>query len=280
MSLNEVSTIIFDLDGTLYEDTHHFDYFAKKMAQKLPIDLQNDFMTDYSASLNGQHPLQIGRIYDVQRDLILVHENQEITAAFKWDGTVVPDETIKQYYPQKVQLDLTSMISVGDLWWVPSSIAYHYKLDSKQGREAFLETREYMMSDAFQMTPIPGLKELLEDLYTDINLVLFTNSPETDSEAILAKLGLSQYFHKKIFEGKKPVHTKSWFNEIKEWFTADYHEMLSVGDNWINEIQPANELGCKTISIDAHEIGSHLKADYKVTKMSEAITILKELIKK
>ncbi len=33
MKPKKIKVIIFDLDGTLYEDTHHFDYYAKRIEE-------------------------------------------------------------------------------------------------------------------------------------------------------------------------------------------------------------------------------------------------------
>lgn len=280
MTNSRIKTIVFDLDGTLYEETEHFDYLASRIENKLPYEIKADFSREYRLAANFEHPLQIGRVYDVENDLILVQENEFVKEAYHWDGQPLSKDSLKQLYPHKISYNHHSMLSIGDLWWVPISIATHYGLDGSISQQAFLETRDFMMSDQFNMEPISGLKELLLELQNHIHLALLTNSPQPDSEAILKKLGLDQIFHKKIFNGKKPTATHDWFEEMKREFQSDYFEILSIGDNEINDIKPASKLGCKTIYIDTHDLGTSTSAHYVVNNMKDALPIIQSLTMK
>ncbi|WP_268753022.1 HAD family hydrolase [Bacillus alveayuensis] len=164
------------------------------------------------------------------------------------------------------------MFSIGDLWWVPSSIGRHYGLRNEDTYQ-----REYMMSPQFQMKPIDGLVETLTAIRDDIKLVLMTNSPKPDSEAILEKLGLSMCFQQKIFEAGKPVKTAERFKRIARTYTVRFDEIISVGDNLLNDIIPARELGCKTIYIDPHKIGNEGSADIVVEKLKDSLEFLRKL---
>lgn len=279
MTDTNIKAIVFDLDGTLYEETAHFVFLANRIERKLPVDKRNDFRRDYSLAVDFKHPLQIGRVYDVDNDLILVQQNEHVTHAYKWDGEPLSKEKIAQLYPQKITYNHHNMLNVGDLWWVPMSIAAHYGLEVALTNQAFLETRDYMMSDQFKMEPIPGLKELLQSIQEQIQLALLTNSPEPDSEVLLQKLGIQHLFHKKIFNGKKPIATKKWFESISKEFNADYSEILSIGDNELNDIRPVSALGCKTIYIDTHDLKNSTSAHYVVNKMGEALPIIQSLTK-
>ncbi|MDF0727383.1 hypothetical protein PY093_11865 [Cytobacillus sp. S13-E01] len=44
---NKTRVIVFDLDGTLYEDTHHFDYYALRLQEMLPEENRVLFWNDY-----------------------------------------------------------------------------------------------------------------------------------------------------------------------------------------------------------------------------------------
>jgi FMN phosphatase YigB (HAD superfamily) len=277
MLTQSIKVIVFDLDGTLYEDTHHFHYYAKRLQDKLPLMVQDKFDHDYRLFQEGKHALKIGRVYDVEKDLILVQLDGIVQEAYQWDGTPLEKEKIKLFYPKPITIDLDSMLNVGDLWWVPASIARHYGLTNEESYQAFLETRKYMMTPEFQMTKIPGLKETLEEISDEIKLVLMTNSPKQDSEVILSKLDLHQVFHKKIFMAKKPTLTQQHFASIKKEFNVDYEQILSIGDNWLNEILPAKKLGCSTILIDSHQIADDQFADIIVSTISKLIPVLKKL---
>lgn len=274
MNLSKSKVLVFDLDGTLYEDTHHFDYQAARLKEKLPESKQDLFEKDYRAAKKGEHPLIIGRIFDVVNELILVQLDNIVKEAYQWNGNPLSQEEIAKLYPSKIELDFEKMLNVGDPWWISMSIAAHYGMEYKVSYQAFLETREYMMSPQFVMEPIPGFKDALKAVHEKRDLVLLTNSPEPDSEAILQKLGLHEIFALKIFNGEKPTKTVDRFEQIKDHFQVSYDEIVSIGDNWINEIRPAKSLGCSTIFIDAYRLGDETFADLVVQRMSEVIPYL------
>jgi FMN phosphatase YigB (HAD superfamily) len=266
----KINTIVFDLDGTLYEDTHHFQYYADLLKQKLPDDVRQSFEQDYAAVGEGSHTLKVGRVYDAEKDLVLSHENGVVKTGWTWTGERVPEEELSKHYSKEpLQFDLLNMLSIGDLWWVPVSIAKHYGLTSEEAYKAFLETRDHMMTDEFVMEPLKEFAEVLEKLHSSYNLVLMTNSPQTDSDIILKKLGFTSYFHDKIFEANKPVRTADQLTYISKKWNVPFENMLSVGDNYINEILPAALLGCKTIFIDPFDLYKKSDATYTVNGLHE-----------
>lgn len=276
MNLENIKLIVFDLDGTLYEDTHHFDYYAEQIKKKLPLDKQEAFLKDYHAVLDDKHTLKIGRVYDIEKDLILVQLDGKVREAYKWDGIRLSSTEVQELYPELITFDRETMCNVGDLWWVPNSIGRHYGLTGEQAQNSFIETREFMMTDEFVMNPVPLFKETLESIRDHVKLVLLTNSPQPDSEQIINKLGLSEVFHQTIFEGRKPSLTKERFTEIKNAFNVEFTAILSIGDNYINEILPAKKLGCRTLFIDPHQLGMEESADKVVKNIAETIPVLEQ----
>ncbi|RDI36898.1 HAD family hydrolase [Falsibacillus pallidus] len=275
--LNDVEVIVFDLDGTLYEDIHHFDYYASRLGEKLDPINRKRFEEDYQTFKENRLPLKIGTVYDVKNDLVLKQNGGKVLEAFDWFGEKLSEEKIAELYPQEIVFDFDSMLNVGDLWWIPVSIARHYGLSSELAHQSFLQTREYMMTNDFQMEEIEGFKDALQSLSQSKKLVLFTNSPQKDSEVIVTKLGFLDYFDYKIFEGRKPVKTEAALRKISDHYGVPFSKILSVGDNAINEIYPARKLGCQTILIDGHDYGDPSQADYVVKNISGVVELLEGL---
>lgn len=272
-----IQLIVFDLDGTLYEDTHHFQYNAQRINEELPKHIQPQFEKEYALALENKHPLKIGRIYDVVHDRILVQKRGTLMEVYNWEGHPVAEEEMDRLYPERrVEVNLDTMISIGDMWWLASTIARHYGMSDKLTYEAFLETREYMMGPEFSMSPVPGLKEVLEELRETRQLVLLTNSPEPDSTAIVKKLGLFEVFHQRIFQARKPTRTMEHFQHLMQKNNLPPEAILSVGDNAVNEIFPAKDLGCQTIYIDAHGIGGEGDADCIVSSVKDVVALFQK----
>jgi FMN phosphatase YigB (HAD superfamily) len=273
-----VKAIVFDLDGTLYEETHHFEYYASQVAKRLREEDQHRFWEDYRAVLSGRHPLCIGSVYDAEKDLILFLQNGIVSEAYRWNGEKLAAAEVKTIYPGQVKIDLDRLFSIGDLWWVPSSIGRHYGLTNEDTYAAFLETRKWMMGPEFEMKGVSGLAETLQKLKNNIVLILMTNSPEPDSEAILQKLKLVDVFHHKIFQAGKPIKTASHLRTIRDRYHIQYEEMISIGDNLENDILPARRLGCRTIFIDAYRLAKHGDADVIVASISECVPVLRRFL--
>lgn len=278
--MEHIKTIVFDLDGTLYEDTHHFQYYADLLKAKLPFEKQTLFEEDYIAVGEGTHTLKIGRVYDAKKDLILAHHDGKVTNGWTWEGVEVPKEQLASHYPDSLTFDLFDMLSIGDLWWVPVSIAKHYGLSSEEAYAAFLQTREHMMTDDFILEPLKEFAQVLEKLHSKYTLVLMTNSPQTDSDVILKKLGFTSYFHDKIYEANKPVNTSDRLTYIAQEHQTPFNQMLSVGDNYINEILPAILMGCKTICIDPFELFKDSEANFTVKGLTELSELLDKTLLK
>lgn len=236
-------TVIWDLDGTLYEDEHHFDFYMARLTEYRP-EQASDMWRDYHAALKGEHCLRMGLAYDVARDLILKVRNSRVLAAWNWRGEPQPLP-----YTNPVKFNMTDMLSIGDQWWVAGAIAKHYGVEPEESHAAFLATREFMMTPAYTVTQVPGLTELLLSTREQASHILLTNSPEHDSTVILGKLGLVDCFDRVSFLAQKPTRSEEHFARAIKDATAPAH-VISVGDNFENEIAPALTLGCQAVFID------------------------------
>lgn len=273
--MKQAKVLVFDLDGTLYADTHHFDYYAELIGELLPTDVRALYFEQYKAALQQQHAVRIGRVYDAARDLLLVQEDGEVLEAYNWEGERLGDDSIAELYPERIHIDLTDMVNIGDQWWIPPVLARHYGIEPEKTHRAFLQTREWMMGEEFAMNPVPGFAAELQRLSKSKRLVLLTNSPQPDSEAIIEKLGLAEVFDHKIFIGQKPMESQHHFKEIAKRYDCSYSEIISIGDNWVNDIRPPKLLGCRTIYIDWHHIDQKDCADIVVGSTQELVDVFR-----
>ncbi|MGE5676350.1 MAG: HAD family hydrolase [Mycobacterium leprae] len=277
-SPENIRVIVYDLDGTVYDDNRHFELYAREIASHLPQDVQEGFWNDYRAVVDGNHPaLRIGAFYDRERDVVLYTRANQVTRALRWDGTPIAAEQLRLLYPGTVEPDHQRIYNVGDLWWVPSAVSAHYGGDPAKQNEAFLRIRDIMADPAFTIRPIPGLREVVESLKGRVIQVLATNSPQPDSEAILTKIGLLGHFDQLFFRSNKPMGLKQIFDALAQTYGIGLNQILSVGDNLVNEIAPAKAMGCQTVFIDPHQLSEPSDADLIVRNMSELLPVLRSL---
>ncbi|CAM3827611.1 HAD family hydrolase [Alkalicoccus chagannorensis] len=237
---------IFDLDGTLYSGREHFDYYASLLKQDVQKEAKGAFEEDYEAMKRGDHPVKIGRAYSPVRDEVVQVDpyTSRGTKVVDWYGR--PVET-SPYEAAALTFDFTHLAAIGDGWWLPFAAASHHGVTNIQRR--YHETKDYMASDSFQLTSIPGLPSFLRSLTRNHSAVLVTNSDLADTERILRELGLEDSFHEKICSAGKPRWTKSLFADLLRKYDVEAEEAVSIGDNLLNDVAPAVQMGMKGIYI-------------------------------
>lgn len=242
---------IFDLDGTLYEGTDHFDYYAQRLALDVAEEKQKEYWRDYEKMKAGEHPVTIGKAYDTKNDAILTVDPMTLTVvkAVNWEGEQLP-EVEAQYGDMQIQFDFKNVIAIGDGWWLPCACAIHYGVEECYPR--YVETKDYMSTDAFELEKIPELAGFLMELKEKAHVVLLTNSDEEDVARLLKELGLTGLFHQVVTSAQKPSKTTYYFKEIVKRYDVKPEETVSIGDNFINEIAPALLMGMKAVYISEH----------------------------
>ncbi len=249
--IDEGKLLIFDLDGTLYEDTDHFDYYCRLMQKRVPDDKKEAFWNTYEDMKSGKHPVAIGKVYDIQNDASVTVDPMtlQVTKVTSFDGQEWPEDKVNKEFSGELIYDFERLIAIGDGWWLPYATAMHFGLKQADTWECYNATKEYMVTDQFKLTKTPGLKEALVRLREEKKLVLLTNSEKEDVNRLLNELELEGIFHALYTEGEKPLKTKEKMQHILEKFEIQPHEAVSIGDNFINEIAPALLMGLNAVYI-------------------------------
>ncbi|MFC0557757.1 HAD family hydrolase [Halalkalibacter alkalisediminis] len=244
--------VIFDLDGTLYEGTDHFDYYAEQLKDKVIDSKKDEFMNEYELMKQGKHIVSIGKVYDVERDLVLTIDPMTllVSSAHTWEGNELREDQRSEFYNATLAFNFKDMIAIGDGWWLPFVAAKHFGV--KDCYPSYLATKEYMVTDQFSLERLPKLKEGLEELRQQTQLVLMTNSDREDVTRLLKELQLDGVFDHVVTSAQKPSQTTPLFTELLRQYQLEPNQVVSVGDNFINEIAPALLLGMKGIYINSH----------------------------
>lgn len=246
--------VIFDLDGTLYEDTDHFDHYAELLVEKVAGDKKSSFKETYESMKKGEHTVSIGKAYDVLHDSILTLDpiSLDIVEVQNWDGSSWSNEEIENTFKDQLIFDFENMIAIGDGWWLPYVAARHFGVTVEDTYKCYTKTKDFMVTDDFQLTKTPGLKEGLKQLKEQTKIVLVTNSEPDDVGRLLTELELDGLFDDITTVAQKPVQTKPILLGLMEKYGVKPEETLSIGDNFINEIAPALALGMNTLYIQPH----------------------------
>lgn len=266
-----VRAVVYDLDGTLYEDSRPFEAYAEQLSRRLPPDRREAFRRDWEASRAGRHPLRAGTWYDPARDWVLYLDGSAVAEAYTMQGRPVPRDAWPHADARPLQL-----VPVGDPWWIAFCLALHHGCSVEAAREAYAATRAWMASPAFDPEPVPGLREAVLLLrQRGMYQVMATNSPKPDSVALLERLGLAGLFDECLYEAGKPQGLEALVRRLCRERGLPPGEVLAVGDNLLNDVVPAVRLGCRAVWLDRYGAGRGVEGAVRVTTSAELVSALR-----
>jgi FMN phosphatase YigB (HAD superfamily) len=179
-----------------------------------------------------------------------------------FDGTVaVGDEPVLAY------LRGVASDSADDLFaaWAATGEGYRdgYALvadwATRHGVEEAARSAAYAASraalhsgDAVVTAPV-GLADLLRSRPSDVRCVLVTNAPVGGIEPVLERLAVAGLLDDLIGDARKPAGLPAILAALLGDLPPD--RLLSVGDVWRNDLEPAAAIGAATAFIDRFDLG-------------------------
>jgi FMN phosphatase YigB (HAD superfamily) len=277
------STILFDLDGTLYEDPAVYDRYAAELASNLPPGPRRHYLEHWERARHGRDVARVGMGYDIDRDLFFRYARGRMVSLIDWGGEETPVTSDAAENPERpvdppieVPIFGHNRRNIGDLWAMADVLAMHYGVPRDRRSEAFIATRAFMATDAFQLHLPQGMERCLASLHSrGFTLVAMSNSPVESVHDVFDELGIRAYFSMIVGDGGKPAGLARWLSGMDG---AD--RVLSIGDNYINDIEPALKAGAGALYIDRHAtgLGSEYERCSHVPSIAAAITWLGNLV--
>jgi FMN phosphatase YigB (HAD superfamily) len=122
---------------------------------------------------------------------------------------------------------------------------------------AYLESRTAVHAGEVPIFAPPGLREVLDAAREHVRVVLVTNAPEHGVEALLRILRLDGVFDEVRGDAGKPAGMGSIVEALLDdaGLAATPERLLSVGDIWVNDLEPAAVRGCVTALVDRYGTG-------------------------
>jgi FMN phosphatase YigB (HAD superfamily) len=113
---------------------------------------------------------------------------------------------------------------------------------------AYAASRAALHDGSAVVTAPGGLADLLRRRPPEVCCVLVTNAPVGGLEPVLARLGLSGLLDDLIGDAGKPAGMPPVLERLLAGRPAD--RLLSVGDVWRNDLEPAAAIGAATAFVD------------------------------
>ena len=116
--------------------------------------------------------------------------------------------------------------------------------------EAYAASRSALHDGRIEVAAPAGLAALLDGRPAGVVCALVTNAPVTGIDAVLERIGLAGRFDVIVGDAGKPAGMPGVLAELLDRFDLPATALLSVGDIWVNDLQPAARIGGTTALID------------------------------
>ena len=122
------------------------------------------------------------------------------------------------------------------------------RVDARQLNQAYAQSRHRLATGQVEISTPPGLADFLAGLSGRAHRMVLTNAPLEGVGESLAALGLAGAIDAVVPDAGKPAG----FTPLLPQLLAGRppRELMSVGDVWVNDIEPPALHGCATAFID------------------------------
>lgn len=153
--------------------------------------------------------------------------------------------------PETDPADAPALRDSVDPWGAAANLARRHGIGDDVLNSAFAETRRDMLSPSCEVEVVDELVDALAGLRGAVRVMLATNSPRQDLDALLARLGVAHAFDEVVPDAGKPEGLRRLLSrELGPDLTARPWRLFSLGDHYPNEIAPAVEIGAAAGYID------------------------------
>ena len=142
-----------------------------------------------------------------------------------------------------------------DGWDLLNRISRKYS-DRNLFEHSFHQTRRHMLLNIHKGDLSENVISLLKDVHSLCTTALASNSPEEYVKGYLDKLDLEKHFDYVRFSAKKPEGLIDLVFSISMGTDPGDLKVLSVGDHYVNDIQPALRMKWDTAFINPFHLDS------------------------
>jgi len=142
---------------------------------------------------------------------------------------------------------------------------------SRAYAEPFARTRAFMLTEACELEVPDGLPAFLERMAGTARRVLVSNTPAFGVTTLLGRLGLLDLLDEIVCDAAKPDRFSLRLRAFGDVAGLPREAVLSIGDHYPNDIEPALAAGCTTAYVDPFGAGPRGTADFEAARFEDLL---------
>lgn len=272
--LSEIKVIIFDMDGTLYQEDTYLERYIRYLLEGTEHEGETEAAARAGrAILTGEHPFQFGHFYHTRDDVALVRHEDSFISCFTWEG-LVNDEMVRSY--GTLSSEAAHLIHIGDPWGIAAVVCHKYKLPAGKLQSAFERVRKEMIAAPYHFEFRSELFQAIEELTAVDRKILMTNTYLESGIEFLNYMQIRHLFAEVYCGAEKPLGLRYYFTKL---LGQGYqpHEILSIGDNPWNDLHPVKRLGGRTCFISPYSSSDPEVWDLRLTTLDELEQLMRAI---
>jgi FMN phosphatase YigB (HAD superfamily) len=271
--LSMIKVIIFDMDGTLYQEDNFMERYISYLLEGTEWEQETEAsIAEARKILSGKHPIKLGHFYHKLDDVVLVQNTGSFIQGLTPEGSALDGQIFVERY-ESLSLNDANVIYMGDPWGVVAAIRYKYKIAEHKMKYVFERIREEMLLEPYQFKCHDEMLQTIQQLDAVEKKILMTNTYEKSGIDFLEYMQIIHLFDEIYCGAEKPFGIKKYIESLLEQGYQP-HEILSIGDNPWNDLYPVKQIGGRTCFISPYPSGDAHQWDLRLYSLDE----LKQLI--
>lgn len=229
-------TLIFDLDGTIYQNTVFYQDYIHNMVADTEFESWEKDLLCLSGQIFSGKLLHMNRFYRPEK----LNADSVSQLALLMEGQLCPDLSYTQ------ALCEGDIMYLGDAWAVLAFVGRSLGcLDEERSDLVYFQTRRCM--EQAGMSGSARLRSSLLALRERCRIVLMSNSYPQTVDEFLRQLGFSDIFPIICSSACKPRKMLESLEKADPAILERPELLISIGDNAFNDLMPIAQLGGKTV---------------------------------
>ncbi|HET8605880.1 MAG TPA: haloacid dehalogenase-like hydrolase [Gaiellaceae bacterium] len=169
-------------------------------------------------------------------------------------------------------------VDAADGWEAAVMLAGGARGHSRAYADAFARTRAFMLDDACALEVPDGLRSFLERTAGSVRRVLVSNTPSFGVMPLLRRLELLDLLDEIVCDAAKPNRFSVRLRAFADVNGLPRESVLSIGDHFVNDIEPALAAGCATAYLDPFGVGPSGRAELEAARIEDLWPAIEEWV--